>query len=993
MKLFFKLSWPAALLLAAVAVFAVTGCQVEDASLDASRLRERPLIIGATYEDVLSAETKTVLRVGDDSKEHVYWVPGDAISLFYGSGTDGGSKFTAQATEETRVTNFSGKIGVVTGGDEIPESATYFWGLYPYDPEAECDGETVTMKIASLQAGAPDTFGSGFAPSLGRAKGLMLSFRNIYCGLYFTVTQPGFTSMTITSNNGEILSGRAKIGIDGNGEPELREILGGTNSVTVTSPTIEGFAVGKKYYVLFFPQTLTAGFTLTLSSSTQTGQFVVSSNVPFKRNQISNVKNLDSRITFSPLTVTRSSFPDVHFANYVFDNFDTDQDGELSETERNAVTTIRVSADTVATVKGIEFFPNLERLYVPGTQYRDPQSGEYTFNGQLTSIDLSGNPNLTLLQCDYNRLAELELGGNTNLTNLYCRCNLLTDLDVSSNTALRYLWCGGNQLTDIDVSNNPSLQSFSIYNNQISSLDVSGNTALTMLECSYNPIGTLNVNANTALTQLFCESNGLASLDISSNTQLVQLSCGYNNLTAIDFSNNLALTNLGIYGNQLTELDVSMLAELRGLYVYYNELGSIDVTNNTKLTELDVEGCGLASLDLSHNAQLTYLYCSNNLFTELDLSNNTLMNDLYCDGNANLQYLYLLEGQTITNINKDAHTQIVYVTSGVDIDANSFPDANFRTYVSDSFDTNHDGVLSQSERDAVTIISVYTDNIASIEGIGYFENLTSLTARVNSRGGSCGADRNWTLYDSNGDEVTGQLTSVDLSGNPALVSVNLYGNQLTSLDVSACPDLTSLNCGCNLLESLDLQNNTALEILDCSWNKISSLDLGLISTLRMITCGLNWIGTLDVSNNPSLISLDCTDNLLIALDISNNGQLSFLNCSSNDLDEINVSRNPRLTTFYLNDNQITSIDISKNTALANLECYRCALREIDMSTNLLLKSLGCTGNPNLATIWIPVGHTFDYLEKDSFTTLREKAQDNGGKGEGYVIGGGGVWDN
>ena len=234
MKLIFKSLRPVALLLAVGVGLAVPGCQLEEMPQAELGLRETLLTIQATYQDPES-ETKTVLH----SDAHVYWVPGDAISLFYGSGTAGGSKFTAQATEETRVTNFSGKIGVVTGGDEIPESATYFWGLYPYDPTASCDGEFITMNIKSTQIGAPDTFASGFAPSLGRAKGLMLAFRNIYTGITFNVTNPGYQSVTFRSNKGELIAGRAKIGVGSDNTPYVSEILEGTSAVTVSAPTAD----------------------------------------------------------------------------------------------------------------------------------------------------------------------------------------------------------------------------------------------------------------------------------------------------------------------------------------------------------------------------------------------------------------------------------------------------------------------------------------------------------------------------------------------------------------------------------------------------------------------------------------------------------------------------------------------------------------------------------------------------------------------------------
>ncbi len=287
-----------------VALAFVAGCQPEMISTDDSAvIPSGALTIKATWEEpeVGNPQTKTVLRTGDDNKEHVYWVPGDAISLFYGSGWNGGSKFTAQAAQETRVTNFSGEIGVVTGGDEIAESDTYFWGIYPYDPDSYCSNQAVGMNISPVQLGAPDTFASGYAPSLGRAEGLMLAFKNIYSGIWFTVSEPGFLQMVFSSNHGEPIAGQGVIGIGDNGDPELLSISYTirSTSVTVEAPTPAGFEVGKKYYALFFPGTLANGFTIELKSASRTGRFTVNSSIPFKRNQISNVANLDTKCSFT----------------------------------------------------------------------------------------------------------------------------------------------------------------------------------------------------------------------------------------------------------------------------------------------------------------------------------------------------------------------------------------------------------------------------------------------------------------------------------------------------------------------------------------------------------------------------------------------------------------------------------------------------------------------------------------------------------------------
>lgn len=59
-------------------------------------------------------------------------------------------------------------------------------------------------------------------------------------------------------------------------------------------------------------------------------------------------------------------------------------------------------------------------------------------------------------------------------------------------------------------------------------------------------------------------------------------------------------------------------------------------------------------------------------------------------------------------------------TGDVAIDATNFPDKNFRNYVSANFDTDSDGILSQSERDSVVEIVIENKSITTIKGGGTF---------------------------------------------------------------------------------------------------------------------------------------------------------------------------------------------------------------------------------------------------------------------------------
>ena len=90
------------------------GCSMEEKLSNESVNSGKEITIKAFREG--NPETRTVR----DENGDVLWTPGDAISLFYGSGTNGGSKFTSTLESGTSaVTNFTGTITAITGGGEL----------------------------------------------------------------------------------------------------------------------------------------------------------------------------------------------------------------------------------------------------------------------------------------------------------------------------------------------------------------------------------------------------------------------------------------------------------------------------------------------------------------------------------------------------------------------------------------------------------------------------------------------------------------------------------------------------------------------------------------------------------------------------------------------------------------------------------------------------------------------------------------------------------
>ncbi len=192
---------------------------------------------------------------------------------------------------------------------------------------------------------------------------------------------------------------------------------------------------------------------------------------------------------------------------------------------------------------------------------------------------------------------------------------------------------------------------------------------------------------------------------------------------------------------------------------------------------------------------------------------------------------------------------VAFGSDSIKIDETSFPDANFREYVSETKDLDGNGYLSDSERN-ITMMSVTEDNeIKTLKGIEYFTNLKILRC-----------------------------------SNIAL----------EELDVSALSELTALTCMGNNLTKLDLFNNNKLQRVNCSDNSLTSLRL-LSSSLTQLDCYANNLKSLDLSLVSSLQKLRCDQNELSSLDLSENTKLVDLNCTYNHLTDLNLSKNTKLT--------------------------------------------------------------------------------------------------
>ena len=281
-----------------------------------------------------------------------------------------------------------------------------------------------------------------------------------------------------------------------------------------------------------------------------------------------------------------------------------------------------------------------------------------------------------------------------------------------------------------------------------------------------------------------------------------------------------------------------------------------------------------------------------------------------------------------------------FAAGSVEINETNFPDANFRGFVQNEFDTDKNNKLSSEEIAAVKEIIASTKGIKNLKGIEFFTALETLNC------------------------VGNELTELDVSKNTELTRLECWDNKLTALDVSKNTELTSLNCGFNKLTALDVSNNAKLEKLICrgetlSYMKLTKLDVSQNKVLKELDCYSIKMKELNVSGCTALEELNCGGNQLTELDVSTNENLIELRCSSNQLTALDVNKNLKLKDLSCRDNFLAELDVSKNLELKSISCGKNGLTSLDLDKNTEITYVNLDNHQFYNKGTLPAGETFD----------------------------------
>ncbi|MFY7670833.1 T9SS type A sorting domain-containing protein [Tenacibaculum sp. MEBiC06402] len=289
----------------------------------------------------------------------------------------------------------------------------------------------------------------------------------------------------------------------------------------------------------------------------------------------------------------------------------------------------------------------------------------------------------------------------------------------------------------------------------------------------------------------------------------------------------------------------------------------------------------------------------------------------------------------------------------------NIPDAALKADIisnasSGGIDTNNDGEIQCSEAIAYT----GTLTLTGITTAGNWSDATGLEAFTEITG---------LVFST----ATTNLTSLDLTANSKIETLNINGEAFTTLDISTLTSLTDLIVVNVPLTVIDISNNTALKNLRFDNGTITTLDVSNLTDLETLRAVNNSnLSTVTFVNNSSLNDIELRDSNVSNIDVSSAINLVTLDLTNNQLTSLNISNNPNLENLYIGGNNFTGLNLSQNSILTNLSIGQNNLSSLDLSQNVSLRDLGI-GQNNFTSLDLSQNGNLEYLLIEDNSSLTD----------------------
>ena len=259
--------------LMAVAAMASVSCLKEDFNAE-----QQPQIPADAVTITAVAENDAALKTSL-SEGKVLWHNGDAVSVWNGSAM---CQFVTADPDGSE----SVKFGAISSEYQPADS---YLALYPHSSEAVFADGKVSATVPAIQEAYAGGFAKDVNVAVASGSGESLLFRNV-CGYVKFTVPAGMTDLTkvefAANNPQESLAGNVSVTIAD--EPSAAVTSEGSASVS-----LEGtFEAGASYYIAVLPQTLSEGFTITMTRGGKTSTMSTTKSFTVNRSKAKPVGEL-----------------------------------------------------------------------------------------------------------------------------------------------------------------------------------------------------------------------------------------------------------------------------------------------------------------------------------------------------------------------------------------------------------------------------------------------------------------------------------------------------------------------------------------------------------------------------------------------------------------------------------------------------------------------------------------------------------------------------
>lgn len=247
-----------------LAVVAVTtlSCS-KDAPVQNGHFNVVDAVSASSFSDCEPAWSRTYIDFGE--VKH-FWSEGDAIAVF--SGNSAGVKFVLDEGAYSSQGRFVSR--------SLLSDSTVYYAVYPFSAASKCsfspEGDVIGVEYPSslvFNQDDPDNMYAGGANLMAACScDRMFSFKNL-CSyvelMIYGSEDDALKSIAVTGKNNELLSGKADVTFDEDGDPQVKFVSGG-KSVSVDfgaegQPFDNGFLID-----VSVPPVLSGGFVVTVTT-------------------------------------------------------------------------------------------------------------------------------------------------------------------------------------------------------------------------------------------------------------------------------------------------------------------------------------------------------------------------------------------------------------------------------------------------------------------------------------------------------------------------------------------------------------------------------------------------------------------------------------------------------------------------------------------------------------------------------------------------------